>query len=194
LTEPLFELAPRLLPDGPVEWRLAERRDVAWLLREQHYLGPLSRYRIIYAGFVGETAVAAMVWANPTSRSLPQDETWLELSRWCLTPAAGRNAGSRMHGRFVRWLRRNAPAVSTLVSYSDPSQGHTGALYRACNWYWAPTWHRLRPPPSGNGSWDGVNQQAVKDRWVFDVGPDPLRAEILRVKDDAIVNALRNSA
>ena len=37
--------------------------------------------------------------------------------------------------------------VSTVVSYSDPSAGHTGSLYRACNWIWAPTWLRLRPPP-----------------------------------------------
>jgi len=74
------------------------------------------------------------------------------------------------------------PEVTTCVSYSDPSVGHTGALYKACNWQWAPTWHRLKPPPTGNGSWDGQTQQSVKDRWIFRLRPDAQRADILRVK------------
>lgn len=91
-----------------------------------------------------------------------------------------------MHAAVVRHIRRCMPAVTTLVSYSDPSAGHTGALYRACNWDWAPTWLRLRPPPSGNGSWDGSTMQAVKDRWVFCVRRDSRRGEVLMVKDRAL--------
>ncbi|HMS60660.1 MAG TPA: hypothetical protein PKD63_00150, partial [Solirubrobacteraceae bacterium] len=83
-----------------------------------------------------------------------------------------------------RWLKREMPHVTTVVSYSDPSAGHTGALYRACNWTWAPTWQRLYPPPTGNGSWDGgKTMQATKDRWVFPLRRDEERDEILRVKD-----------
>ena len=79
--------------------------------------------------------------------------------------------------------------MTTVVSYSDPSVGHTGALYKACNWTWAPTWHRLRPPPTGNGSWKNGEAQSVKDRWVCILAPDTRRDEILRVKDDAILRA-----
>ena len=88
-----------------------------------------------------------------------------------------------MQWRKVRKeLLAQFPELTTVVSYSDPSQGHTGALYKACNWQWRPTWHRLKPPPTGNGSWkDGVIQ-SVKDRWVFELRADPRRAEILRVK------------
>ena len=85
----------------------------------------------------------------------------------------------------VRVIRRERREVTTVVSYSDPSVGHTGALYRACNWTWAPTWHRLRPPPSGNGSWRTNETQSVKDRWVYEIRPDERRSEILRVKDAA---------
>lgn len=186
----LFE--PLVAVDGAepdafgVVWRPATREEVNPLLAREHYLGPLaSGGRILFGGFRDGACVACQVWRLPTSRHLPSDGTWLELSRWCLTPAAGPNAGSRMHRFARRWIRANEPRVTTLVSYSDPSAGHTGALYKACNWGWAPTWHRLRPPPSGNGSWKSGQRQAVKDRWVFAMRRDARRAQILSVKDAA---------
>ncbi len=149
------------------------------VLRRHHYLGPIYRGK----AYIDEAGV--MVFANPTSRRLPQD-TWLELSRWCLL--SGRNAGSQQWRRARRWIREKFPYVTTVVSYSDPSVGHTGALYKACNWQWAPTWHRLRPPPTGNGQWGaGRCRQSVKDRWVFELMRDDARAELLRVKDESIL-------
>ena len=148
---------------------------VAYYLDEKHYLGRARR------GVAWSDEFGVMVLASPTSRHLPTD--WLELSRWCLEGVP--NGGSMQWARVVRWLRAETD-VTTVVSYSDPSVGHTGALYRACNWVWAPTWQRLRPPPSGGGSWDGVVQQSVKDRWVFPVRRDPRRACVLRVNDEAL--------
>lgn len=112
--------------------------EVADLLREQHYLGPIGR------GLAWRDERGALVIANPTARRLPQD-TWAELVRWCILGRV-KNAGSQQWAAAVRALRVERPELTTIVSYSDPSQGHTGALYRACNWLWAPTWHRLRPP------------------------------------------------
>jgi len=147
-------------------------------LRRRHYLGPTGR------GFAWVDQWGALVLAKPTARYLPQDGSWLELVRWCLEGIP--NGGSRQWSAVTKWLRAERPEVTTVVSYSDPSAGHTGALYKACNWTWSPTWHRLRPPPTGNGSWrDGV-PQAVKDRWVFELRRDGRRAELLRVKDDAL--------
>lgn len=193
----LFDLSDlytdRMVRNG-VLWRRATVEEVNPLLQREHYLGPLKGGgRHIFAGIVDGEIVAAQIWRHPTSRRLPQDGTWLELSRWCLTKQAGKDAGSKMH-RYVRdWIYENEPDVTTLVSYSDPAQGHTGALYRACNWTWAPTWLRLRPPPSGNGSWSGRKQQ-VKDRWIFELRGDLRRAEVIRVKDDAIVKRLAAEA
>ena len=163
-------------PDGFHPGTIDEAND---LLRRRHYLGPIEWGRFVLCQWAGSEVVGTQVWKTPTSRRLPADETWLELARWCLTPEGGRFAGSRMHRAAVRELRRRFPAVTTLVSYSDPSVGHTGALYRACNWTWAPTWQRLVPPPSGGGSWDGITRQEPKDRWVFPLRPDPRRATIL---------------
>lgn len=152
-------------------------KSVAPVLARQHYLGPAKR------GFAWADKYGVMVLSAPTSRHLPHDR-WLELTRWCLFGEP--NAGSRQWKKVARWLKQNRPEITTVVSYSDPSVGHTGALYRACNWLWAPTWQRLRPPPTGNGSWVDGKMESVKDRWVFPLRKDPDRQEILRVKDDAL--------
>ena len=149
-------------------------KSVGQFLDERHYLGASGR------GTAWSDEFGVMLFAKPTARRLPQDGTWLELIRWCLVGV--RNGGSMQWRKVRKELLAKFPELTTVVSYSDPSQGHTGALYKACNWQWRPTWHRLKPPPTGNGSWkDGVIQ-SVKDRWVFEMRPDPRRAEILRVK------------
>lgn len=152
-------------------------RNVAPYLDGKHYLGAAHR------GIAWSDELGVIVLASPTSRHLPTD--WLELSRWCLT--GERNAGSRQWKRVAGWLRANRADVTTVVSYSDPSVGHTGALYRACGWLWAPTWQRLRPPPTGGGSWGNGVVQAPKDRWVYPLRPDARRLTVLAVRDEALV-------
>lgn len=144
------------------------------VLADRHYLGPSHR-----AVFTYQDDYGVMVFAAPTSRRLPVD--WFELVRWCLSGDA--NAGSQQWRAVGRILRRDYPLVTTVVSYSDPSVGHTGALYRACNWLWAPTWQRLKPPPSGNGKWKDGRAEGVKDRWIGVLRPDLRRANVLAVHD-----------
>lgn len=149
------------------------------ILASMHYLGPINR------GSPYRDEFGVLVLANPSSRRLPHSN-WLELVRWCLFGT--KNGGSQQWKRVSSWLRDTRPDVTTVVSYSDPSVGHTGALYRACNWLWAPTWHRLRTPPSGNGKWSQLGKvEAVKDRWIFCLQPDATRETALRINDDALV-------
>lgn len=156
----------------------ANPRSATGLLQENHYLGAMSR------GVAWIDQAGCIIIAQPTSRRIPRE--WLELVRWCIV-SREKNAGSQQWGRFVRCLKKARPELTTIISYSDPEQGHTGALYRACNWWWAPTWHRLRPPPSGQGSWSSGLKQAVKDRWVFPVADDERRLSLLTAKDDAVL-------
>lgn len=148
------------------------------ILSSMHYLGTINR------GFPYRDEFGVLVLANPSSRRLPHSR-WLELVRWCLFGT--KNGGSQQWKRVCRWLRSAHPEVTTIVSYSDPSVGHTGALYRASNWLWAPTWHRLRTPPSGNGKWTkGGKVEAVKDRWIFCLSADAERESLLRINDESI--------
>lgn len=154
---------------------------VASTLQAHHYLGATRR------GAAWLDSDGVLVFAAPTSRRLPTE--WLDLTRWCILSREP-NAGSRQWGRVRRALLAEFPSATTVVSYSDPSAGHDGALYRACNWWWAPTWHRLRPPPTGQGSWAGGKNEAVKDRWVFPLRRDPRRAHLLVAKDDACLRRM----
>lgn len=163
-------------------WRPAI--ETAQLLAREHYLGPMGR------GLAYQDESGVLVIGKPTSRQLPTD--WAELTRWCILDRS-RNAGSRQFARFRRALAGQRPELTTLISYSDPSVGHDGALYRACGWWWAPTWHRLRPPPSQGGNKRGKAErraglvESVKDRWVYPLRPDPRRVELLTAQDDAIL-------
>jgi len=161
---------------------LVSMREANWLLVRHHYLGPIHR------GFALRDDLGLLVFANPSSRRLPLD--WLELSRWCLTNA-GHNAGSAQWSRVGAWLRSHR-SETTVVSYSDPSRGHTGALYKASGWWWAPTWHRLRPPPSGNGCWSDKNEP-VKDRWIYPLKADPDRERLLIHNDESIARSYPRS-
>lgn len=195
MTIPMFRFEPATDAEG-IAWYIGTDEEANPLLMDHHYLGPLrtgsQRLVLIGARAPEDVVVAAQVWKLPTARSLPNDGTWLELARWCLTAEAGPNAGSRMHRYSVPLLRR--AGAKTLVSYSDPSAGHTGSLYRACNWFWAPHWQRLRPPPTRGGTWDGVTIQEPKDRWVFHVTRDDAARRQL-VPDDAgaVRHWLRNA-
>lgn len=156
-----------------------EVAEVAAFLEAEHYLGATRR------GFAFIDDAGAIVFAKPTSRRLPQDGTWLELVRWCL-PYRTKNEGSQQWACARLALRERYPNVTTVVSYSDPSVGHTGALYKASGWQWCPTWHRLRPPPSGNGSWKTGKPMAVKDRWCCPLQADRRREGLLAVNDSAL--------
>lgn len=128
--------APSLFPVEPGWIGVAE---VGAALDRLHYLGAARR------GIAWRDHFGIIVLCSPSSRRIPGH--WLELSRWCLFGEP--NAGSQQWATVSRAVAQRFPTCSTVVSYSDPSVGHTGALYRACGWLWAPTWHRLRPPPPG---------------------------------------------
>jgi hypothetical protein len=157
-----------------IDRRVTMPANVAGFLDAHHYLGRTSR------GWAWSDEHGVIVFSAPTSRRLPKH--WLELSRWCLIDGKG----SQQWAAARRFLVENVHEVTTIVSYSDPAAGHTGALYRACNWAWAPTWHRLRPPPTGHGSWSG-EQEGVKDRWVDPLRRDDERQALLSIDDESLM-------
>lgn len=146
--------------------------EVAPLLTQHHYLGPLSSCLFGFAGWVDDGLVACQLWRWPTARQLPSDGSMIELSRWCLTPAAGKNAGSRMMG----WVRRQLKGEASVgVSYSDLTR-HSGALYRSSGWVEWPTHIATRflsdgiGFPSGNGRWTKTSEVSTpKMRWRIDL-------------------------
>lgn len=59
--------------------------------------------------------------------------TW-ELARLWIEDGVPINAESWLIAQAVRYIRKARPDVKFLVSYADPSVGHTGIVYKAANW------------------------------------------------------------
>ncbi len=59
--------------------------------------------------------------------------TW-ELARLYLLDEVPRNGETWLIGQSVRWIKNHCPTVTFLVSYADPSAGHSGTIYKASNW------------------------------------------------------------
>jgi hypothetical protein len=90
---------------------------------------------------VSERLIGVACYGDPIGRhcgasiSTELDRTEvLELTRLFVFDGYGTNTESWFVGQTFRWLRRNAPHIKALISYSDPSAGHKGTVYQATNW------------------------------------------------------------
>lgn len=60
-------------------------------------------------------------------------KTW-EFARMWVDDIMPRNTETFFIARCIRYIKKNHPDVKMLVTYADPSAGHTGTVYRAANW------------------------------------------------------------
>jgi hypothetical protein len=79
--------------------------------------------------------VGCVVYAAPPREADKRygGKTW-ELARLYLLDEVPRNAETWLIGSSVRYIKRMHRDVEYLLSYADPSVGHTGTIYRAANW------------------------------------------------------------
>lgn len=88
-------------------------------------------WRLAFAAHHEWTCYGVALWHNPSARGLPQ--SWLELRRLAIAPDAPHCTASYMLGGMARWIARNWPEVTMLISYQDEDV-HTGTIYRAAGW------------------------------------------------------------
>lgn len=113
----------------------AARGEVSWMV-SRHYLGR-------WPGVVVCTLVLRLdgIGVGTAVFALPPRETatryggvcW-ELARLWVEDSMPRNTETWCIGKALRHVRREHPNVLFLVSYADPSAGHSGVIYRASNW------------------------------------------------------------
>lgn len=84
---------------------------------------------------VGSALVGTVVYSLPPRESSVRygGKTW-ELARLYLLNDVPRNAESWLISQSVRHIRKQNPDIKFLVSYADPSAGHSGTIYKAANW------------------------------------------------------------
>lgn len=131
-------------PEGPVfdkAWRDACRlvpvakKDVDWMIG-RHYLGKWPGVCTLTLGLTdGAVLLGVIVFALPPRETAKRygGVTW-ELARLWIDDCVPANGESYMISRAVRFVKREHPDVAVLVSYADPSVGHSGTIYRAANW------------------------------------------------------------
>lgn len=87
----------------------------------------------------GGDGVLGVAWWLPTTKNAAisvAGDDWrrcVALSRLAIDPSVPPNACSFLLGRAVRSLRAEG-RWTTLVTWADEGEGHTGAIYRATNW------------------------------------------------------------
>lgn len=131
-------------PDGPVfdkAWRDAcsvvpvSRAAVDSMIR-QHYIGRWPGVCVLILAAVRDAvAIGTIVFALPPRETSKRygGETW-ELARLWLADSVPKNAETWLIAKAVKYIKTNFPRVKTLVSYADPSVGHSGTIYKAANW------------------------------------------------------------
>jgi hypothetical protein len=84
----------------------------------------------------GPFLVGVIVFALPpreTAKRYRVRVAW-ELARLFVLDSEPFNSETWLMGKAVKWVKSTFPTVDMLVSYADPSAGHTGVIYRAANW------------------------------------------------------------
>lgn len=106
-----------------------------WMIR-RHYLGKWPGVCVCTLGMMDRLRVVGMVvFALPPLQTNTRygGETW-ELARLWIDDAVPKNGESWLIGQAVKHVRKHHTDVHMLVSYADPSRGHSGTIYRASNW------------------------------------------------------------
>ncbi len=86
--------------------------------------------------FRDETPVGVIVFALPpreTCKRYGVSVCW-ELARLFIEDSEPKNTETWFVSRAIRWVKVTRSEVECLVSYADPSVGHSGVIYRAGNW------------------------------------------------------------
>ena len=113
----------------------AARSRLDWMIKK-HYLGKWPAVvpcKLVMT--VDGQDRGLVVWAYPPRETMKRygGLVW-ELARLWIEDAIPNNAETWLIGQAVKHVRREHPAVTSLVSYADPSADHTGTIYRASNW------------------------------------------------------------
>lgn len=101
-----------------------------------HYLA--KRPAIVLLCLVAEhdgKPIGCVVYAAPPREADKRygGKVW-ELARVYLLDNIPRNAETWLIGQSVKYIKRNHRDVKHLLSYADPSAGHSGTIYKAANW------------------------------------------------------------
>ncbi|MFN0314743.1 MAG: hypothetical protein ACKVQA_06885 [Burkholderiales bacterium] len=101
-----------------------------------HYLGKRPGVVVLALMMLQDWfAVGMILYALPPRETAKRygGVTW-EMARLWIGDEIPKNGESWLIAKSVKYIRRERPEVVALVTYADPSVGHSGAVYKAANW------------------------------------------------------------
>lgn len=145
----------------------SESRELRDWIKQKHYLRSAPPGFVAALEFLeGRERIGGMLIGRPAARTY--GEEILELTRMFFVDEAPKNTESAALAMMRSWIRKWLPSIRLLISYSDPSQGHTGMIYKADGWArFGKT--EARHGQSGWASRQGRKMQETycsKTRWV----------------------------
>ncbi len=115
---------------------LASRAEAEPLVRA-HYLKRWPGVCVLTLGmWRGPFLVGVIVFALPPRETMKRyrvSTAW-ELARLYIMDSEPFNSETWFMAKAIKFIRATHPEVEALVSYADPSAGHSGVIYRAANW------------------------------------------------------------
>lgn len=115
---------------------LPTKRNIVDEMVHRHYLRCWPGVCVAILGMFSEKGpVGCIIFALPPRETAKRygGVTW-ELARLWIEDHIGTNAESWLIAKGVRYVRQTFQEVKYLVSYADPSRGHSGVVYKASNW------------------------------------------------------------
>lgn len=112
-------------------------REEARPLITSHYLHKWPGVVVLTLGlWRGIVLVGVTVFALPPRETMKRYKVSLawELARLYILDSEPFNSETWFISRAIRYIKSNHPQVEAIVSYADPSHGHTGTIYKAGNW------------------------------------------------------------
>ena len=100
-----------------------------------HYLGKWPATAVLRLGlFWTVEIVGIMVFSVPPKHTEIRYgcKVW-DFSRLWVHPKMPQNTETFFISKAIKYIKKNHKDVNLIVTYADPSAGHTGAIYRASN-------------------------------------------------------------
>lgn len=123
-----------------LEVRKAEPLEARLFVEKHHYAKGVNRGSIKYGLYLNGKLVGICAFGIPTSEATRATvfghdlrDTVMELHRLAILDEMPTNTGSWFIVRALRQLKKDRPKTNAVLSYSDPTEGHLGVVYQACN-------------------------------------------------------------
>lgn len=120
-----------------VSYCLADPEEVKDFVSNYHYLGSLGRTKTCIMCKYDNKIIGACILAHPTNNSsilrigMKKNQV-LELTRFALSPLyRNKNLASHFLSKIKNFIDK---PIKRIISFADPSAGHSGTIYKAANW------------------------------------------------------------